>query len=232
MERINEPELIKRFYEHYHIETLFSEDIIKKFELFKVNRLEYICYQEEEMNYLYFLVYGKAKVFKLLANGKTLLINFNEPLEVIGDVELIKSTPAACTVQAVANCYLLALSTDKLRTALKKDIKLLNFICVSLAKKLDHISKNSSINLLYPLENRLADYIAMLAVDVEGDAYPGKRCFNENLTQLAELLGISYRHLLRTLNGLCSKEILMRTPIGYIIMQEAQLAQLAKVLYE
>lgn len=209
---------------------MFTTDLLKEFELIKVGRLEYICLQEEEMQYLWFLVDGSAKVVKVLENGKNLLLSFYEPLSVIGDLELIKAKRASCTVQALSTCYLLALPIDKFRTALQKDIKLMNFVCNALADKLDYISNNSSINLLYPLENRLATYINMVAM--EQDGLDGRRCFNENLTQLAELLGTSYRHLLRTLNRLCQSEILNRTKEGYIIFDEQELSDLAEGLYK
>ena len=209
---------------------MFTTDLLKEFELIKVGRLEYICLQEEEMQYLWFLVDGSAKVVKVLENGKNLLLSFYEPLSVIGDLELIKAKRASCTVQALSTCYLLALPIDQFRTALQKDIKLMNFVCNALADKLDYISNNSSINLLYPLENRLATYINMVAM--EQDGLDGRRCFNENLTQLAELLGTSYRHLLRTLNRLCQSEILNRTKEGYIIFDEQELSDLAEGLYK
>lgn len=230
MEKLQDLKQLKRYYLKYEMEQLFTLNHLEEFELIKVNRLEYICFQEKSMEYLCFLVEGKAKVFKSLANGKTLLISFYEPFEVIGDVELIKAMPSVCTVQALETCYLLALPVEKLRASLRKDTKFLNFVCNALAEKLDHISNNSSINLLYPLENRLASYINMTAVKLEKSNHI--RCFNENLTELAELLGISYRHLLRTLSGLCQEEILSRQKEGYVILNEEAIRKLAGAIYK
>lgn len=230
MEKINNLKQVKKYYLKYEMNQLFTTDLFKEFELIKVNRLEYICLQEEPLEYLWFLVEGSAKVVKVLENGKNLLLSFYEPFSIIGDVELIQAKHTSCTVQALSTCYLLALPIDKFRAALQKDIKLMNFVCQGLAQKLDHISNNSSINLLYPLENRLASYINMVAVEQESSK--GKRLFNENLTQLADLLGTSYRHLLRTLNRLCQVHILSREKKGYMIVNEGELSQLAEGLYK
>lgn len=230
MEILENVPRLKKYYEQYQMERFFEKDILKEAKLIKINRLEYICFQEEPLEYLSFIVDGRAKVVKDLANGKTLLISFYEPLEVIGDVELIQNIPAVCTVQALDTCYIIAFPIEKCRAVLQKDIKLLNFICKALAEKLDQMSNNSSINLLYPLENRLASYMDKVAVELE--EYKNLRCFNDNLTQLAELLGSSYRHLLRTLNGLCQKEILSRQKEGYIIINEEKLKRLAGALYK
>ena len=229
IEKIKDMELLKAYYLKNHMNELFSKKRIDDLELFKVNRLEYICFQEEDMTYLWFLVEGRAKVIKTLANGKTLLLSFYEGFGVIGDVELVQEASVNCTVQALTTCYVLALPAQKARMLLKEDVKLLNFICRALAEKLENISNSSSINLLYPLENRLASYINMVAGESEYNI--GRRCFNENLTQLAEALGTSYRHLLRTLNGLCQLGVLGKEKEGYIIMEEDKLEKLGNSLY-
>ena len=59
-------------------------------------------------------------------------------------------------------------------------------------------SLSSSVNMLYPLENRLASYT---------NEYSNN---TENITQISELLGSSYRHLLRVLNRLESEGIIKR----------------------
>ncbi|MFH4289055.1 helix-turn-helix domain-containing protein, partial [Acinetobacter baumannii] len=74
--------------------------------------------------------------------------------------------------------------------------------------KLNRLSKNSTINLLYPLENRLASY--MLAAGERAVQHGNRIVFSGNLTETAELLGTSYRHLLRTLNVFCDKEIIKK----------------------
>ena len=161
-----------------------------------------------------------------------MLLRFYEPLSVIGDLEWIRGTSFSCTVQALTECYLLALPIKEMKAILQNDIKLLKFVCGALAEKLDHISNNSAINSLYPLENRLASYVNQAAEQIQSGKLEGKRCFNENLTQLGELLGTSYRHLLRTLNSLCEKKILEKTEAGYVILKEDQLDKMSGELYQ
>ena len=95
-----------------------------------------------------------------------------------------------------------------------------------LAKKLDYLCINSSTNLLYPLEKRLASYINTVAIFMEspdGDEY---LWFNENLTYLAELLGTSYRHLLRTLNDLCTQGVIHKEKEGYRVVDKVHLSKI------
>jgi len=116
--------------------------------------------------------------------------------------------------------------TEVVREKLLNDAKFLRFICSSLGNKMDTSSRNGSINLLYPLENRLASYI--MATREDGN----RVVFNETLTEIAELLGTSYRHLLRTINNLINREVLKKDNYGYEIINEEILSSLAVDLYK
>ena len=73
---------------------------------------------------------------------------------------------------------------------------------------------NDTLNILAPLEARLRAYIARS--QREG-------VFTGRLTETAEYLGVSYRHLLRTMNELCARGILEKTRGGYRILQPLEL---------
>ena len=90
---------------------------------------------------------------------------------------------------------------------------------------------NSSINLLYPLENRLASYIneSLVYGENEENLYID---FDENLINIADLLGSSYRHLLRTFNTLCKKGVLERECGKYKVINKTLLKELAGDLYQ
>ena len=89
---------------------------------------------------------------------------------------------------------------------------------------------SSSINLLYPLENRLASYINELLV--EHDSKIEYVDFDESLIDVAEHLGSSYRHLLRTFNSLIEKNVLDKDKLGYKVIDKNKLADLAGDLYK
>ena len=90
---------------------------------------------------------------------------------------------------------------------------------------------NSSINQLYPLENRLASYIneSIIYNENEENLYID---FDENLVNIAELLGSSYRHLLRTFNILCKKGVLEKEDGKYKVINKFLLKDLAGDLYQ
>ena len=203
MKKIEDPFVIENYYNELNMQDIFINDMKKHMKLLKFDKYEYLSREEEDLEYLLFFVQGKAKVFKTLPNGRNLLLAFYNPIRVIGDIEIVKNQSATGTIQALSTCYCLAIPMKKARLELTNDRKFLKFTCESLAEKLAAVSMNSSINLLYPLENRLSSYInEFLTNDENSNIYID---FDENLVNIAELLGSSYRHLLITLNVLCKK---------------------------
>lgn len=197
--------------------------------LYMFNKNDYICKEEENLENMFFLVEGKAKVSKHLENGKSLLISFYNPFTIIGDVEFIRNNPTDCSVQAIKDTYCIGINFDIVRNQLIKDCKFLINICDYLSEKLTNGSNNSSINLLYPLENRLASYIVAFT---NLDTHNKKFTLEENYSEIAELLGTSYRHLNRTLSKLCSDKILKRHKKEFIIEDLDKLLYLAGDLYK
>ena len=218
MKKIEDPFIIEKYYNELNMQEIFINDVTKHMKLLKFDKYEYLSREEEDLEYLLFFIQGKAKVFKTLPNGRNLLLAFYNSIRVIGDIEIVKNQSATSTIQALSTCYCLAIPMKKARLELTNDRKFLKFTCESLAEKLAAVSMNSSINLLYPLENRLASYInEFLTNDEDSNIYID---FDENLVNIAELLGSSYRHLLRTLNTLSKKGVLEKEDGKYKVINK------------
>lgn len=231
MKKIEDSFVIESYYNELNMQKIFINNMQSNMKLLKFDKHEYLSREDEELEYLLFFIQGKAKVFKTLPNGRNLLLAFYNPFRVIGDIEIVKNQSATGTIQALSTCYCLAIPMEKARQELTKDRKFLKFTCESLAEKLAAVSMNSSINLLYPLENRLASYIneSIVYGRNEEDLYID---FDENLVNIAELLGSSYRHLLRTFNTLCKKGVLIKENGIYKIINKTLLKELAGDLYQ
>lgn len=232
MEKVINDTLLQSYYDYYHLDEIVTVSIKEELLLLKFGRGEKICVEGEEMPYLMFLVEGKVKVFLTLANGKSLLASFYTPFQIIGDIELIKSRPTSGTVEALKTCYILALPMEKARSLLLNDATFLAFSCSLLGEKLHDMSSNSAINLLYSLENRLARYILLTATPYIKDEEIDILLFDENLTHLAELLGTSYRHLMRTIRHFCEMGVLLRSTSGYEVIDLKALKTLAEAIDE
>ncbi|WP_294152755.1 helix-turn-helix domain-containing protein [uncultured Clostridium sp.] len=228
MIKIYDKALLNEFIEKFQINGLFSEDMTQDMELVLWNKSEYICQESESLNYLYFIVQGKAKVCKNMANGKSLLICFYRPFRMVGDVEFTRTNSADCTVQAIEDTYGIGISFNVVRTKLFNDCKFLFNICGYLGEKLSISSTNSSINILYSLENKLASYIYAYA---DGMSERDEFVFEGSYSEIAELLGTSYRHLNRVLNKFCREGILEKKQKSYLIKDIKKLERLSGDLY-
>ncbi len=223
-------EELEHYIEKYELHSILSEDMRKFMELFTYRRNEHIIRAGEQIEYLYFLVKGKAKVYATLSNGKSLLLCFYKGFRVLGELEILDSGRSVNNVQVIEDSCCIAIAAEHVGKYLLQDVRFLRFICDSLGDKLYQCSRNSSINLLYSLESRLASYI-VTTVEKKGSNGHTVMIFDENLTETAELLGTSYRHLLRTLKLLCSERLLRKAGKRYEVTDISELMRISAELY-
>ena len=242
---IQDEDKLKHYVNKFCINDLFSGDMRKYMSLYMWKSGEHICREGEKLEYLFFIVKGKAKVYKNFENGKSLLLCFYNPLKMVGDVEFTRTNIADCSVQAINDIYAVGMKIKDVREALLTDCIFLRNICEYLGKKLTVNSTNFAINMLYPLENRLASYI-LAFLNCEDDENENnineqplknkskfiKFKFEGNYMEIADLLGTSYRHLNRVLNKMCLDNIISKHGKSYCIVDFEKLKELSGELYK
>lgn len=151
---------------------------------------------------LLFFVDGRAKAYSILENGRGILAAFYRPPEVLGELELFTSDRYALSVEALTETVCLALPSELVRRAVDRSGRLLAFLCERLGRKLGERALAESINLRYPVEARLASYL-LAATDSEG-----RIVGTDDLGELADFIGASYRQLARAVRRLRDLDIL------------------------
>ena len=160
--------------------------------------------REGELSESFFLlVAGKLQVGYLHPNGYQAVFAFETPLSIIGDIELFEDRSAASNVnvQAVEDSLLLVTAADIVRAHGSEDARFLRFLLRYLARKIDFSSTLLS-QVSLSAENRLARYL-LARMKKDGLVFQ-----LEKREALAALLGISVRHLNRTLNSICKNQII------------------------
>ena len=184
---------------------------------------EFLSHAGEPMDCIYFVVSGKAKVFLNLSSGKQLLLAFFTSKGIIGDIELMTNKPTNyTTVQAVTKFACIALPLDIYRDVLKSSNAFINYIAMELAEKLTQRVVNGAITTVQPIESRICAYITQTA---------SNGIFREALTDVAVVVGASYRHLLRCIGKLCDDGVLVREAQGFRIVNRWVLDNKAGDLY-
>jgi len=221
--------LINTYIKKYKLDIIKDLGIENQLDLVKFDKNEYIYQMEEPVDYFYFFVNGKAKVFTMMKNGKRLLLRFYKPLMVIGDLEFASNefNRASTNIKTLSKVHCIRVPINILREKYIEDAQFIKFINRSLADKLKSLSISSSINLLYPLENRLASYLMYLYLGREGE-----KIYIDQLGDIAELLGTSYRHLLRIFKLFSNRGFLRRQRNKITIVDEEALQKLAGNLYQ
>ncbi|HEU4322237.1 MAG TPA: cyclic nucleotide-binding domain-containing protein [Roseiflexaceae bacterium] len=216
------------YYARHRLDRFVGADQIDRFRIRRFDRGQSICELEQPIDGLFFFVEGRARVFLPAENGRQLLLCYYQPLQLFGDLELFEQAPlATTTVEALTPCVCLALEREYVTGQLATDPLFLRQLCLSLGRKLSRVIRNSAMNLLHPLEDRVASYI--LATAAPGP--DGRLVFAGNLTQIAELLGTSFRHLHRTLRSFCDQGILAKHNTSYTVQHPIELERRAAGVY-
>lgn len=222
MQRQEDITLFHKMIEAFPIQEVLTDYEQYPLELVRYKKGEHIFQYGDPLTFICFFLSGKAKVYTLLSNGKHFLHTFYNQFEIVGDIEFINQLTITTNVLALSDVYCFLLPLKQCHNKLYDDRKFLRAACSHLAKKLDTTGQFNSHNLLYPLEERLASYIINTSENY---------IFHENLTALSELLGTSYRHLLRTLKDFCDKEYLKKEDGVYKIIAPTQLKTLGADIY-
>ncbi len=195
MKFINDTNLIQNYIKKYKLDSWFDKLEPNDMKIIRYNRGEYLARSGEPLDHFMFFVRGRAKIYTVMENGKSYLLSFYEPMQVIGDVELMNDPKMGCNchVEALVECDCLAIPMELM---VDKFLKIHPFkgCWQKPCYKTYQESMASSVNLLYTLESRLAAYILALAIDKV------EVILDESYADMADLLGTSYRHLARVLN--------------------------------
>lgn len=209
MRELANKKLLGEFIKKYDLDHIFDNSIIEEMKLFQIDYGEIVCSNGDHLDKLYILVEGKLKISISLPNGKSLLLRFNNPMALIGDVEFINNSEVRSNVEAVKHSLLIGISYKLLHDTHSNNPDFLKFLLTNVSYKLYTFSNASSLNLLFPVENRFASYLVSTLLDDEISSFANE-IKTSKLTEIAELLGTSYRHLNRVVSKFSSEEIIER----------------------
>ena len=216
---INEREALEEYYNHFPLSNYFGFDICPYTSIVKFDSAENILYEGEKPDFLYYLISGRAKLFLSNENGRISLINFLNAPCFIGEMELLGAQEAANGVTAITLCTCYEIDINKCRDKILNDTKFLRYLCLFLSQKAIGNTYNYSQNQSYPLEVRLANFILLTSCN---------KMYRERHTEVADFLGVTYRHLLYVLANFVKRGYLKKTEQGYYIQDLIALRKIAE----
>ncbi|WP_019228631.1 transcriptional regulator YeiL [Sedimentibacter sp. B4] len=218
MKHIKDKNQIEEYYNQFPLSDYFGFDIRPYITVVQFEPGDLILKEGDEPEFLYYLVDGRAKLFLSHDNGRISLINFLSAPCFIGEMELIEAQVTSNGVKAITACTCFAVRIISCKEKLLNDTTFLRYLCVFLGKKAIGNTYNYSRNQSYSLDVRLATFILLTATN----GY-----YRERHTEVAEFLGVTYRHLLYVLAYFVKTGILEKTPQGYHIADVKKLKRIA-----
>lgn len=218
MKELKDSKRLQSYLETYQLEAIFHEPLLPHLSLYSFEQGELICTQGEKSQYLYVLVKGKVKIYTSSPEGKTLILSFKKPLEVIGDIEYVRDIDIINTVEAVSSVSMIGVHHRWLKKYGSDHAPLLQFLLDIITKKFHHKNNSMSLNIMYPVEVRLASYLLSVSFDESDLIF--KNQINISIKDAANLIGTSYRHLNRVITQLCEEGLIQRSNRGSILVKD------------
>ncbi|MCE5235417.1 MAG: transcriptional regulator YeiL [Clostridiaceae bacterium] len=215
--RISDRASSERYIAQYPVERMFSFPIRRNLSVHAISKGEYLFRSDEAVNRLYFLVEGRAKTYIVHLNGNESILAFPGPGTIMGDMELVGSVTESYMVQAIEPCIAIELNLRGCREQVLGDAKFLLLLCRLMGNKLYRKDTHLSAVKSFTLKSKLAEFILLTQTD---------GIFAEPLTQTAQYLGVSYRHLQRAMAAFCKSGIVTRENKKYLISDKEMLEEL------
>lgn len=191
----------------HHLDAYMSLDIISISDLLSFERNEYLITAGTPSKYLYFVLKGNIICFSHTSSEKNNCVAFSQNKTLVGEASSLFGKPPVFNVKALSNGLCIAINLNKHREKLLNDLVFIRNICEILASRINNEGRYST-TLLDPLEVRLAQFILINSTN---------QLFTLQLTDCADALNTSYRHLLRIIKQLCSLNILSKQQNCYYI---------------
>ena len=223
MKEIKDRSQLQSYIDTFQLEPIFNQQLHPYLSLYSFEEGELICSQGEPSEYLYILVKGKVKIYTNSAEGKTLILSFKTPLEVIGDLEYVQGIDFVNTVEAVSSVSMIGIHHRWLKKHVKDHAPFLQFLLEIITKKFHVKSKSTSLTILYPVEVRLASYL--MSVSLDESVSLNKSQIRINIKDTANLIGTSYRHLNRVIAQLGDDGLIERNK-GFILVKDRERLQM------
>lgn len=226
MHKYKDSQKLTKYLENYQLDGVIHKDMQEHHEFHDFKKGELVCALGEPLRYFYILLKGKVKVFTSSVDGKILSLRIFNTLTNLGDIELITGTKYRCNVEVLSDSLCLAFPIEVIQLIGLNHNAFLRYLCSDLCNKFDDIASTSSNNILYPLRNRLVSYmLEYLCEDSNTITFP----FSHK--ELAELLGITYRHLTRSLGELESQGLIKTVEGAIYVLDEENLRMLDVDIY-
>lgn len=191
------------------IKKLLPDNIIELSSIQVFQNNSPIIKTNQQLDYLYYILEGRAKIYQYTDNGKLILIHFLYENDWIGELTFLGVESETKNVVAIGETTVLAIPKSIVTNQLLKDhfflLEMSRFIGNKLLVRTQHMVKNQGYELKYRL--------ATLIIDLSHNGI-----YSEKHINIVDYLGTSYRHLLKMIKDFQDEELIEKiAPTTYSI---------------
>ncbi|WP_421902724.1 Crp/Fnr family transcriptional regulator [Maridesulfovibrio sp.] len=151
---------------------------------------------------VFIILSGSMKVHLNMAKGSEYLVALEGPGKLLGEVEALTGSLAACSVTALEECRVATVLPADYETWLAEDHRFALLVNRILSFRLQSFTRRAAVNLSYPLE-----YSVLKMIKMQFEEH-GSRVLQISKEEIANYLGTSLRSINRIFKGLQDKNIL------------------------
>lgn len=171
----------------YNMQQRKEDIIVKSFPKGKK-----LLIQNENASKIMLIKDGITKCFFTEENEKEYILEFLSAGEIVGEIELIRKIPCLCSIEAITDVTVYAISISYFTSLLKTDIGLNNLLLEVFTDRIVNTSSRASYQQLYTTEYTLAKLLELQS----------KQEIEISREDKAAYLGITIRSLNRALKNL------------------------------
>lgn len=213
MKRVHSPEKLNYYINKYQMQDHFSTDLTSIAELLQYDKKELLIHQDSKSSYLLFLVDGELKIYTYSTSSYVQTRQYYEAnAQILGEVSGFWDFSSCANVIALTKCTCIGIYLPRYRDLLLNDNQFLRYLNRQMSERL-----STQGCFTEPLEIRLAKFMK---------SHNTNNKFIFNLTECADILNTSNRHLFRTLNQFCTHNILKKEAKGYQILNPQLLEEI------
>ncbi len=179
-----------------------EENTLKKIEeisnIEKLNKENILFYEGDNPKYMYFLLKGIIKLYKVTSAEKELVLKYFNENELIAEVANFEEINYPATAQAFTNIEVLKIDFEKFKDEILSNPRLSFLITKSLIKKIRNLENLVSMHLVLDSKERVAKYLYENPEDF----------FNTKNVLIAEILNITPETLSRILRVFKNEELI------------------------
>ncbi|MCF6330513.1 MAG: Crp/Fnr family transcriptional regulator [Sulfurimonas sp.] len=152
-------EILKKMFLFENLSDDILKIIQKDCEIISLKKDNIVFYEGDEPKYLYFLIEGNIKLYKMLANNNELILKYFKHNESIAEVAVFDGFNYPATAETITDTKLLKIDFQNLKELFLKNPYILLNLNSSLIKKVKNLETLLLRYLVLDAKGRVVDFI-------------------------------------------------------------------------